>query len=375
MMFRNIGIVGLTILAFSQIPVRTIQNYDYLISGQNTVQKIYYKTSSSFSKNHTGKMAMDNDSSTSWVSEKSNGPHWIEINFVIKRLMSTIVVHLGRKDNYHTIRYFILQFLHQDTWFDFATVNCETSTFFGKRYTNTVTVDLGGVDASTFRIYIPEGATYNGYAAIAEIEAFVGSAKIRYYDERLKNLYFPIENGYLPESDESYPNAERKYRGGRHVGLDIFYYHTNNSYDPVLVSKKTPVLAADKGIIIRADLNYKPLTPVEWKTQSAYYQKNPHTFDARSFGGRQVWIDHQNGIVTTYNHLSMIDPKIKKGTKVSKGQRIGWAGNSGLFGEAEGKDYGTHLHFEIWIDSYYLGYGMKSAEVKNYIQWIFFPSQ
>ncbi len=95
----------------------------------------------------------------------------------------------------------------------------------------------------------------------------------------------------------------------------------------------------------------------------------------RSFGGIQVWIDHLNGIVTTYNHLSRIDPEIKKDGRVKKGQRLGWAGNSGLLGEAERKDYGTHLHFEIWIDGFYLGTGMSLKDIKKYITWIFFPLQ
>ncbi|MBN1533084.1 MAG: M23 family metallopeptidase [Spirochaetes bacterium] len=363
------------ILSLSQIPVREIPDREYLISGQNTVQKIYYQTSSRYSRIHSGRMAMDSDRDTSWISEKSVGPHWIEIDFGIKRLMSSIIVHVGRKNNYRTVRTFTLQFLHQGVWFDFATVNCERRSFFGTRYNDTITIDLGGVDASTFRIYIPPGGTYNGYAAISEIEAYVGTGRIRYYDERLKGLCFPIENGYLPEADESYPNAPRKYRGGRHVGLDIYYYHKDNSYDPLPVTKDTPVLAADDGEVIRVDRDYKALTVSEWKAQSQYYQNNPHTFDARSFGGRQVWIDHKNGVVTTYNHLSRIASGIRKGSSVSKGERIGWVGNSGLLGEAEGRQYGTHLHFEIWVDSYYLGCGMALPEIKNYLTWIFFPMQ
>lgn len=345
---------------------------EYLISGQNTVQKIFYQTSSNFSKSFTGKMAMDSDDSTVWLSSKTNDAHWIEIDFGIKRLMSTIIVHTGKKDNYETVKNFVLQFYYMNKWFDFAKVNCEKSS---SGYSEVSVIDLGGVDASKFRIYVPAGATYNGYCSIAEIEAYVGAGKIRYYDERLRKLDYPIKNGYLPESKEGYPNAPRDYRGGRHVGIDIFYYHTDSSYDPVPVTKSTPILAAGDGKIIRSDDNYKSLSPKEWREQSSYYQKNPHTFDARSFGGRQVWIDHQNGIVTAYNHMSAIDPSIKIGTVVKKGQVIGKAGNSGLLGDAEGKDWGTHLHFEIWVDSYFLGNGMTPEEVKNYVSWIFFPLQ
>jgi murein DD-endopeptidase MepM/ murein hydrolase activator NlpD len=323
-------------------------------------------------------MAMDSDDSTSWVSQKGQGAHWIEIHFGIKRLMSRIIVTPGEKDNYATLKKFNVQFFYKKNWFDFAQVDLSKSsdkTHKWEKKDGKFIIHLGGVDASNFRIYIPEGATYKGYAAIAEIATYIGSARIQYFDTRLKGLYFPIRNGFLPEKKSSYPNAPRTYRGGKHVGLDIYTYHTDVSYDPIPVDKKTPVHAADGGVIIRADWDYKPMTVKEWQRRSAYYQKNPRTFVMRSFGGIQIWIDHGNGIITTYNHLSRIDPDIKVGRRVKRGQQIGFVGNSGLLGEAEGKDYGMHLHFEIWVDSQYLGYGMPFEQVKKYITWIFFPLQ
>ncbi len=362
----------LFILFICFLTCSAVVNAEYLISGQNTVQKIFYTTSSDFSKTHTGKKAMDSDPQTVWLSEKTGADHWIEIDFGIKRLMSTIIVRTGKKDNRRTVKNFVLQFHHMGKWFDFAKVNCENSK---GGYSDVSTIDLGGIDASKFRILVPSDATYDGYCAIAEIEAYVGAGRIKYYDERLRTLIYPVHNGFLPESKESFPNAPRAYRGGRHAGLDIFFYHDDDSYTPISVTKKTPILAAGSGKVIRVDRSYVSLSPSEWKALSAYYQKNPHTFDARSFGGRQVWIDHLNGIVTTYNHLSSIDPSIEVGKSVTQGQTIGTAGNSGLLGDAEGKDWGTHLHFEIWVDAYYLGSGMSYDEVLNYVRWIFFPQQ
>lgn len=350
-----------------------IKNRDYLIIGQNSVQRIYYETSSSFSEIHGGDKALDRDGKTSWVSSNEKKAQWFTLDFGVKRLMTKIVIQPGKKDNYRTLKYFKLQFLYDETWFDFATVNLENPDKGNSR--DRAEIDLTGIDASIFRIYIPEDATYRGYAAIAEIESYLGFSKIRYFDERLKGLMFPVRNGFLPENDSGYPNASRSYRGGTHVGIDIFYYHTDGSYDPVAVTKETPVLSVDDGEVIRCDWDYEPMTPGDWKNLSAYTQSHPRTFVKRSFGGRQIWIDHKNGIVSAYNHLSKIDPDIKKGSRVKKGDRIGWAGNSGLYGEAEGKDYGTHLHLEIWIDGYFLGYGMPPDEIKKYVRWIFFPSQ
>ena len=350
-----------------------IKNKDYLIIGQNSMQRIYYETSSSFSEIHGGDKALDSDRNTSWISSKEKGPKWITIDFGVKRLITKIVIYPGKKDNSRTIKNFKLQFLYNDTWFDFAAVDLEDKE--KKTYNEKAEIDLTGIDASIFRIYIPEDATYNGYAAVAEIEAYLGFSRIRYFDERLKGLLFPVKNGFLPENDSGYPNAVRSYRGGTHVGIDIFYYHNDDSYNPVPVSRDTPILSVDDGVVIRCDLDYEPMTPKDWKDLSAYTQSHPRTFVKRSFGGRQIWIDHKNGIVSAYNHLSKIDPEIKRGGIVKKGDRIGWAGNSGLYGEAEGKEYGTHLHLEIWIDGYYVGYGMPMEEIKKYIKWIFFSLQ
>jgi hypothetical protein len=100
-----------------QIPKRNLNTRDYIIAGQNTAQKIYYSTGSSYSKLYSGEKAMDSDTSTSWISKESRGPHWIEIDFGIKRIMTSIVVYIGKRDNYRTIKYCILQFMYEDRFY------------------------------------------------------------------------------------------------------------------------------------------------------------------------------------------------------------------------------------------------------------------
>lgn len=356
------------------VPTRSTQGKEYIICGNNTQQKIYYATSSNFSKNHKGEKAIDDDESTSWVSKQS-GDQWVEIDFGVKRVITDIAITAGTKDNYKTIRYCILQFMYDGKWFDYSRVNFVQKNKKGilsdYQYQRTVIVKLNGIDASTFRIYIPQDATFEGYAAIAEVAVYAGSSKLQYYDKRLYNLCFPIKNGLFPENDLGYPNAPRGYRGGIHYGLDIFYYFNEDNFLPIPVDETTPVLACADGVVVRADTEYIPPTEDEWKELSLYYQKNPATFVKRSFGGRQVWIDHKNGVLSTYNHLSKIDEKVKVGTMVKKGQRIGWVGNSGLLGEAQGKKSGQHLHFELWVDGIYLGYNMNINDIKRYLRWIF----
>jgi murein DD-endopeptidase MepM/ murein hydrolase activator NlpD len=347
-----------------------------LIIGSNSVHKIVYTTSSNYGVNHDGGKALDSDYNSSWISG-NNGPQWIEIDFGTKRIINKIVVYPGKKENFNTLRRIILQFYYSNSWFDFTDITLQPvksgfSNLFSKsEIDKKIEINLGGIDARKFRIFIPADGTYDGYAAISEIEAYIGSNKLKYFDVRLMGMCIPIHNGLLPVSNHGYPGSARQYRGGEHAGLDILNYHDNETYQPIAISKDTPVLAAKDGLIIRADWDYVPMTVNEWRNQSDYYQKNPCTFVKRSFGGIQIWIDHEDGIVTTYNHLSKIGDNIKTGVRVKKGERIGWAGNSGTLGEAEGKNYGVHLHFEIWVDGYYLGEGMNIKDIKQYFSWIF----
>ncbi len=54
--------------------------------------------------------------------------------------------------------------------------------------------------------------------------------------------------------------------------------------------------------------------------------------------GQHVMIDHGNGFITLYGHMSEI--YVKPGDRVSRGQTIGRMGSTG-------RSTGTHLHFEI----------------------------
>lgn len=56
--------------------------------------------------------------------------------------------------------------------------------------------------------------------------------------------------------------------------------------------------------------------------------------------GNFLAIQHTNGFVTRYMHLSGFAPGIAKGTHVSKGSTIGYVGSTGL-------STGPHLHYEV----------------------------
>lgn len=61
--------------------------------------------------------------------------------------------------------------------------------------------------------------------------------------------------------------------------------------------------------------------------------------------GNSIIIDHENGYKTLYSHLN--STIVNSGEKVTEGQTIGTAGNSG---ETHG-DSTTLLHFELQIDN------------------------
>lgn len=79
----------------------------------------------------------------------------------------------------------------------------------------------------------------------------------------------------------------------------------------------TPILAAGNGAIIKAEFT------------SGY--------------GRRVEIQHANGYVTTYSHMSGFARGIAPGVRVTQGQVVGYLGQSGLA-------TGPHLHYEVIVN-------------------------
>ena len=76
--------------------------------------------------------------------------------------------------------------------------------------------------------------------------------------------------------------------------------------------------------------------------------------------GRRIEVQHANGYMTTYNHLSGFARGITEGTRVRQGQTIGYLGQSGLA-------TGPHLHYEVLVNGHFVDpMKVKLARTKEF---------
>jgi murein DD-endopeptidase MepM/ murein hydrolase activator NlpD len=83
----------------------------------------------------------------------------------------------------------------------------------------------------------------------------------------------------------------------------------------------TPIIAAGNGTVIKA----------EW--DGGY--------------GRRIELQHTNGYVTAYNHMSAFARGMSPGARVRQGQVIGYVGSTGL-------STGPHLHYEVIVNGHFV---------------------
>ena len=179
--------------------------------------------------------------------------------------------------------------------------------------------------------------------------------------EDLRGFVVPVEGGCLPASDRLMPNAPREYRNGFHEGIDWY-----GGLACAHVTGGTPVMAMHRGIVIRADLDYVEITieqinEFSRRTAEQGYTDEP-TLDI--YRGRQIWIDHGNGVVTRYAHLREIAEGIEEGVEVEQGQVIGGVGESGTPEAITAPGTELHLHAEVRIGDSFLGDELPPAEVR-----------
>lgn len=102
------------------------------------------------------------------------------------------------------------------------------------------------------------------------------------------------------------------YKKGLHIGIDLVGTGRTLDY----------IVAHSNGTVVNVRSDYK----TNDTTGSSY--------------GNYVLIKHSNGYYTLYAHMKYGSVTVKKGDKVTKGQVIGYMGNTG-------HSFGAHLHFEV----------------------------
>jgi murein DD-endopeptidase MepM/ murein hydrolase activator NlpD len=154
-------------------------------------------------------------------------------------------------------------------------------------------------------------------------------ATITVHDQTFKYYRFqaPDDNSvdYYDESGRS----SRKFLLRKPIAEGEFTSPFGMRYHPILHFSRmhtgvdwaapigTPIFAAGNGVVIKAG----------W--DSGY--------------GRRVEIQHANGYVTTYNHMSGFGRGVTEGARVTQGQVVGYLGSTGL-------STGPHLHYEVIIN-------------------------
>lgn len=187
-------------------------------------------------------------------------------------------------------------------------------------------------------------------------------------DPRLTGFSYPIAGACLPSNDNLMPNAPREYRSGIHEGVDFY-----TGYNCVDVPVSAAVLAVKAGTVTRADNDFVEMTLDELNAILARTQAQGYTDAAAldKFRGRQVWIDHGNGIVSRYCHLAGIPDDIAEGTRVQAGDLVGFVGDSGTPEAVTDPGVEIHLHWEIRVDDSFLGANLPAAEVRALYERLF----
>ena len=179
----------------------------------------------------------------------------------------------------------------------------------------------------------------------------------------LLGFQIPVAGACVPTSEALLPGAPRTYRNGIHEGVDFYSGAVGGCPPELSVTLATPILAAKRGVVIRADWDYAEITQAELDAAAAAGHQGEEILDR--YRGRQIWIDHGAEVVSRYAHLGAIAAGIQVGQTVEAGQIIGFAGESGTPESVNAPGTDIHLHFEIRVGEGYLGEGLPIAEARG----------
>jgi murein DD-endopeptidase MepM/ murein hydrolase activator NlpD len=185
---------------------------------------------------------------------------------------------------------------------------------------------VSGGDALDVFYDEPEDGSAPGRDSLLYASLSTRDETYRYYrfqtqDDGLVDYY--DENGrssrkFLVRKPISIGETRSGFGMRRHPILGYYKMHTGVDWAAPI---GTPILAAGNGTVIKA----------QW--DSGY--------------GRRVEIQHANGYITTYNHMSGFARGISEGVRVKQGQVVGFLGSTGL-------STGPHLHYEGMVNGHFV---------------------
>lgn len=331
-------------------------NMDEIYFGRISPSGFRYTVSGCSSQALCGQNLFDSNRSTEWVTDAGHEMEYVQIDFGSKRLFNGLRWEFGTKTN--PVNEIFLQVQSKGEWKTLAEL--KNPAIYG-------TWEFIPTDASLVRI---EFRKQEQPIQMKNLVLLLNDTILTGVPPRLTGYSMPIAGGMIPLDDYSLPGAPRKYRNGIHKGLDFNTYMSREMQE-LRLDFNTPIFSIGDGVVVRMDSDYIPMTLVEYNEITQYNQTHAVTYVERDFGGRQIWIDHRNGVMSSYNHLQTIGKNIRIGTRVAKGEQIGTAGNSGLIAEAKGNKEQIHLHLEIWIDGEFLGNDLKPAQTRKLLQYFF----
>jgi murein DD-endopeptidase MepM/ murein hydrolase activator NlpD len=176
-------------------------------------------------------------------------------------------------------------------------------------------------------------------------------------------------DAFYDESDESDGHPELLYASITARG-ETYHYYRFQTPDDALVDYydqngrstrkflvRVPIVAgkitSGFGMRFHPILGYtRPHTGVDWAAPigTPIFAAGNGTITSAGWDsgyGRRIEIQHANGYVTTYNHMSGFARGATEGARVRQGQVIGYLGQTGLA-------TGPHLHYEVLVNGHFV---------------------
>jgi hypothetical protein len=147
----------------------------------------------------------------------------------------------------------------------------------------------------------------------------------------------PLPGACLPSRPENLPGAPRPYRKGVSAG---FVFVNGDACVPVV--RGMGVVAAQAGEVVKVEEAYQELSPEAWQALLERVKEGASPEDMDLLRGLEVHVRHSDGRTSVYAHLQAPYPGLKVGDRVSRGDPIGYLGNTGRRGGP------SRLLFEVW---------------------------